>query len=1333
MSEISAWGPTNTLDITDAAREMGLGGDEADRPATFTGSFWSWHDLLNVESGLAMLAMAPGRTKEEVLALFGLWSDFHTSGWLDQNLSITSFAHSDTLAEKMKPGRVGPNVLWPAGNRTLLIRLDGATGALVLHGETVATQSVVKEPVGPRSSEVASLFAVARELAGADDRPWPVDTATKLATELGLPYADACDPIHLIGVRHHSPTLARVMPQLLAAAAPDAIVIELPPEAQEWLEWIAHPEAAAPLAFAVSVPGGGLSFYPFADFSPELVALRWARQAGVPVLCGDLSVTARATGEEPPETADGQDRLDLLVRLAAVARADRGDETWDRLVEVPGTGAAPEAVRRSGLAFGWVHRFGESIDAHTNAREATMRQTIRHAIEQHGARICAVTGAFHSPALTQARVANEADADRELLAQWTSGEGVPALVAYGTAQLDTRSGYPSGIRDPQWQQQVLLHGGDATRLAAASIDLLTRMAAGIRAERHPAGPAEVREAARVALDLASLRGLPAPGRRELLEGCTTVFAQGDVLGRGRVVARVAQRVLVGADVGRLATGTPRSGLGVDFEEQLRRLKLPSEHTSEPKELRLEPTRTDREREIFLWRCVTSRIAYAEPVETVGVGGADAVTSRWRIRMTAATEASLAVAGRWGVTVAQAAAGALREGLATIDVDPPEDETVLSKVTLAAACGLREVFTQWLDVLAGLVAPRAGLAVLVSAITQLERVRSGAVAGAMVGFEEARARVDDVVVLLTEVAVAQVEGLAGSDQLEDVAALAALAGLSGLGVRLRHTLSEMTRTGSPLMQGAAEALLYRLEINEDSPTDALPRIAERIAGAHSPTARKELRRWLAGLLGAAPDLPGSDAALTDALRAGVEGLPDSAFVHRLPALRGGFDGLSPAARERLFDAFEVGSAGAMDVSPEVLAAWAAEDQQVRERLDSWGLADVSYAPAQRWSLVLGRRRQGLDANGRRLARSLDELYGTGTGEGEADDRLAGPGGGKEPPQPSARVWGEELEGLFGGDVRDDITAEAAAAGHPGAVELLATADKVNPSVELLSSVLSMAGGLPESVVARLRPVLRRVVDQLSRALANRLQPALRGMAGTRRTLRRSPRIDAAATIRRNLRHTVLDEEGERQLVVAAPVFRQPMARSEWHIIVLVDVSGSMETSTVFAALTSAVFAGVPALSVTFLAFSTEVVDLTDHVTDPLALLLEISIGGGTNIARAVRAARERVRVPTRTMVVVISDFEEGGSVPDLLAGISALHTAGVKLLGCAALDDTGAARWQPRNRLRPRESLRPNPTPNPRPNPRATGTRLPRDPFLATLRWMRWPWPRASSIWFSPRV
>lgn len=128
------------------------------------------------------------------------------------------------------------------------------------------------------------------------------------------------------------------------------------------------------------------------------------------------------------------------------------------------------------------------------------------------------------------------------------------------------------------------------------------------------------------------------------------------------------------------------------------------------------------------------------------------------------------------------------------------------------------------------------------------------------------------------------------------------------------------------------------------------------------------------------------------------------------------------------------------------------------------------------------------------------------------------------------------------------------------------------------------------------------------------------------------------------------------------------------MLVVDVSGSMEESVIWSALTAAVLAGVPALSTHFVAFSTEIVDLSDRVDDPLALLLEVSVGGGTHIAAGLRYARSLVTVPQRTMVVVISDFEEGFPMGGLLAETRALVEAGCQVLGCASLDDAGRPRY-----------------------------------------------------------
>ena len=50
------------------------------------------------------------------------------------------------------------------------------------------------------------------------------------------------------------------------------------------------------------------------------------------------------------------------------------------------------------------------------------------------------------------------------------------------------------------------------------------------------------------------------------------------------------------------------------------------------------------------------------------------------------------------------------------------------------------------------------------------------------------------------------------------------------------------------------------------------------------------------------------------------------------------------------------------------------------------------------------------------------------------------------------------------------------------------------------------------------------------------------------------------------------------------------------------------------------------------------------------------------------------VPSRTLVVVVSDFEEGFPLGGLLAEVRTLAESGATLLGCASLDDAGAPRY-----------------------------------------------------------
>jgi hypothetical protein len=1084
---------------------------------------------------------------------------------------------------------------------------------------------------------------------------------------------------HLIGVRHHSPALAGVMPALLEAFAPEVLLVELPEELGEWLPFLAEPGLVAPVALSGASPDGGLAFYPFADFSPELAAIRWAYRNGVEVRPCDLPIAARGDGHRGGR--QGASPLTDALRRATTGRD--GDDLWDRLVEAAAPGQTAEAVRRAALLVGWALRRDaedSGVDPFDLRREAWMRRVVQRA---DGRRCAAVIGSFHAAALLDGPVDDSPVPKADV---------VTSLVPYGFGLLDERSGYPAGIRDPEWQQAVLEAAGDPGAVEAAAASMIVRICVRVRELGHPAGPGEAREALRLAVDLARLRGLPAPGRGEVVEAVQTVLTHAEPLGRGRVVARAAGDVLVGHRTGVLAPGTPRSGLAPAVETLLDSLRLPGPDSREPVSLRLDPLRSalDARREVALRRLSVLGVTYAEETATTGVGGGDALTTRWTVAWTPATAATLPVAGLWGATLELAAAGRLRARRAEREQRGGHTPAaVLADLADAAACGLPDLVGVVLDDTATVLPSAGTLRELLAALDLLDRLRAGHLPGTPGDVLDAHPLLARE---LETAAVGQLDGLAGSEDVADARALVELGQRHEVhGLRLAACLRRLADEGAPLIAGAAGAARVLLGL---APPEALgERVASWVDGAGTPERRDVLRRGLTGVLAAAGPLLETPEALSPLLDR-VEGLADRDFLDRLPALRGAFTSVGPAARARVLAVVEARTGDRVDASgapdPELLAVWLAAEQAGVDALRAHGLlperrertvssaeapavsvtASGTLPAAIRWRLVLGASGERPAGVGR-YAAALDELYGRDRGEGASSGDL---GADRSSPFPDVREWSEELRDLFGDHVREEVLAAAAEGGRlEAALEI--DPGSVRPSVELLRNVLSLAGGLSESALARLRPLVARLVRELTAQLANRMRPALSGIQLPVPTRRPGGRLDLPRTLRANLATARRDANGRVVVVPERPVFRTRGRRSsDWRLVLVVDVSGSMEASTVWSALTASVFAGVPALSTHFLAFSTEVVDLTDRVSDPLSLLLEVRVGGGTHIAGALRHARSLVTVPERTMVVLVSDFEEGGPVGPLLGQVRELVTSGVTVLGCASLDDRGVARY-----------------------------------------------------------
>ena len=323
---------------------------------------------------------------------------------------------------------------------------------------------------------------------------------------------------------------------------------------------------------------------------------------------------------------------------------------------------------------------------------------------------------------------------------------------------------------------------------------------------------------------------------------------------------------------------------------------------------------------------------------------------------------------------------------------------------------------------------------------------------------------------------------------------------------------------------------------------------------------------------------------------------------------------------------------------------------------------------RWRLILGVERQRLELPAVRAAAALDELYGDGRGEG-ANGRI-----GDAPDGLSAREWAAELEDVFGSRVREQVLARAVARGRSDVLQEL-DAESVTPSVELLRQLLSLGGGLPEERFRHLRRIVDRVAGELVRELATELRPALVGSVRPRPTRRKGGPLDLRRTVAGNLRTVRFRDDGTPRLAPDRLVFKTRARRSlDWRVILVVDISGSMEASVIYSALMAAILSGLPAVETHVVAFSTSVVDLSERVSDPLGLLLEVVVGGGTDIALGLRYARQLITVPSRTLVILVTDFEEGGPVEALLAEVRAVAESGARPLGLAALDDTGQPRY-----------------------------------------------------------
>lgn len=334
-------------------------------------------------------------------------------------------------------------------------------------------------------------------------------------------------------------------------------------------------------------------------------------------------------------------------------------------------------------------------------------------------------------------------------------------------------------------------------------------------------------------------------------------------------------------------------------------------------------------------------------------------------------------------------------------------------------------------------------------------------------------------------------------------------------------------------------------------------------------------------------------------------------------------------------------------------------------------------AERWRLLLGEPAQArlgaaLPGSGTAMAmdRALAWLYGRECGGDEQADDALDRHGGEEASQLSVPKWINTIHELFPKETIERLERDAIERyGIDEVVTNLEVLECATPNPALLQAVLRTKHLMNPAVLAMARKLVEKVVRELIAKLARQVQ---RAFAGTRKPQQLSRRgaarqFAARETLRRNLRHA---DPVTRRIVIERPLFHVVTQRTlePWQLFLLVDQSGSMVPSVIYAAVTASCLWGLPGVKTHLIAFDTAVVDLTDQVSDPVEVLMRVQLGGGTYIGTAVGYAADRIEVPRRAIVVIISDFYEGMAEHVLLGHVQALVAQGTTVLGLAALDE-----------------------------------------------------------------
>lgn len=479
-------------------------------------------------------------------------------------------------------------------------------------------------------------------------------------------------PVHILGIRHHGVGSAKKVAERLKEIKPDIVLVEGPPEISEMLKYIGKKDLVPPVALMVynsKVPASS-TFYPFAEFSPEWVAAKYANEKKIPVRAMDLPAAislkieadkrkqqekeaeAAATATEiesdigiteEPESPP-QPTRDPLSYLAEVSGFRNGEDWWEHQFEKVSATPAEEHFEAVHLTMKTLRdeKILSSLDEENIAREAYMRNIIQAVQLELYNNIVVVCGAWHGPELYE--MEEKIKEDQKILKKLPKSKIDIACtwIPWTNGRLSMFSGYGAGLRSPGWYEHQW------TKLEDMEVEWLSKVATAFREEGVDISTAHVLETYRLAHALAALRNKSHISLEELNESIHTVMCMGDSI----LFELVKKKIIVGEKLGEIPDELPKVPLQRDFETTAKSLRLTMSAMEKQYHLDLRKP-LDLKRSIFFHRLELLEINWATRAESNSKG---TFKESWKLEWEPSMQIALIDKAYYGNTMVDASVG-----------------------------------------------------------------------------------------------------------------------------------------------------------------------------------------------------------------------------------------------------------------------------------------------------------------------------------------------------------------------------------------------------------------------------------------------------------------------------------------------------------------------------------------------------------------------------------------------------------------------------------------------------------------------------------------------------